>query len=140
MFVSSIFYWTEWGMNSSILMAGMDGKNITLLVNQNLEWPNSLSIDYPNNRLYWIDTKQKVIESIQLDGTDRRVHLIFLNNWKYINKTLNKINERFNLIHNSYFKNDSYTIKFLFSHFIIISLDCIERNSKETIFISCIRK
>lgn len=65
-------------MNSSILMAGMDGKNITVLVNQDLEWPNSLSIDYPNNRLYWIDTKQKVIESIKLDGTDRRVHLIFL--------------------------------------------------------------
>ncbi|XP_012350206.1 vitellogenin receptor isoform X1 [Apis florea] len=72
---SGIFYWTEWGMNSSILMAGMDGKNITVLVNQDLEWPNSLSIDYPNNRLYWIDTKQKMIESIRLDGTDRRIVL-----------------------------------------------------------------
>lgn len=93
MCVSSIFYWTEWGMNSSILTAGMDGKNITVLVNQGLEWPNSLSIDYPNNRLYWIDTKQKMIESIRLDGTDRRVYILFFfpNNWKYINKILNKI-------------------------------------------------
>lgn len=31
-------------------------------------------------------------------------------------------------------------IKFLFSHFIIISLDRIKRNSKKAIFIGCIRK
>lgn len=64
-------------MNSSILMAGMDGKNGTALINQDLEWPASLSIDYANNRLYWIDSKLKVIESIRLDGTDRRVRIIF---------------------------------------------------------------
>ncbi|CAL7944547.1 unnamed protein product [Xylocopa violacea] len=72
---SGIMYWTEWGANPCILMAGMDGKNSSALVNENLEWPNSLSIDYANNRLYWIDGKLKVIESIRLDGTDRRTIL-----------------------------------------------------------------
>ncbi|OAD52717.1 Vitellogenin receptor [Eufriesea mexicana] len=72
---SGLLYWTEWGSNSSILMASMDGKNATALINQDLEWPNSLSIDYTNNRLYWIDSKLKVIESIRLDGTDRRTIL-----------------------------------------------------------------
>ncbi|CAK9805473.1 Vitellogenin receptor [Anthophora plagiata] len=70
-----IMYWTEWGIDSRILMAGMDGKNGTVLIEENLEWPNSLSIDYANNRLYWIDTKLKLIESIRLDGTDRRTVL-----------------------------------------------------------------
>ncbi|KOC62359.1 Vitellogenin receptor [Habropoda laboriosa] len=72
---SGLMYWTEWGMNSCILMAGMDGKNSTVLIEKDLEWPNSLSIDYANNRLYWIDSKLKVIESIRLDGTDRRIVL-----------------------------------------------------------------
>lgn len=66
-------YWTEWGSNSRILMGGMDGKNSRALITENLEWPNSLSIDYANNRLYWVDSKLKVIESIRLDGSDRRV-------------------------------------------------------------------
>ena len=70
-------YWSKWGVNSCILKAGMDGKNNTVLINDNLELPNSLAIDYANNRLYWIDTKLKIIESARLDGTDRRVYFIF---------------------------------------------------------------
>lgn len=66
-------YWSEWGLNSRILMAGMDGRNGSTLIAENLEGPNSLSIDYANYRLYWIDSKLKVIESIRLDGSDRRV-------------------------------------------------------------------
>lgn len=69
-------YWTEWGSHSSISMAGMDGKNKSAIIADNLEWPNSLSIDYANNRLYWIDSKLKLIETARLDGTDRRVCML----------------------------------------------------------------
>lgn len=72
---SGIMYWSEWSANSCILMAGMDGRNSTVLINQNLEWPSSLTIDYANDRLYWIDGKRKLIESVRLDGTDRRIIL-----------------------------------------------------------------
>ena len=72
---SGIMYWTEWGSNSRILMGGMDGRNGSALITENLEWPNSLTIDYANNRLYWVDSKLKVIESIRLDGSDRRTIL-----------------------------------------------------------------
>ncbi|XP_011705926.1 PREDICTED: vitellogenin receptor-like, partial [Wasmannia auropunctata] len=34
-----------------------------------------MTIDYPNDRLYWVDAKLKIIESIRLDGTDRRLVL-----------------------------------------------------------------
>ncbi|XP_033360743.1 vitellogenin receptor isoform X1 [Bombus vosnesenskii] len=72
---SGIMYWSKWGMDSCILRAGMDGKNNTVLVSKDLELPNSLSIDYANERLYWIDAKAKVIESVRLDGTDRKAIL-----------------------------------------------------------------
>lgn len=54
-------------------MAGMDGTNSRLFVTENIEWAQSLTIDYPNNRLYWLDIKMAIVESIRLDGTDRRV-------------------------------------------------------------------
>lgn len=66
-------YWCDWGSNPHIAMAGMDGKNSSLFVTEKLGWPNSVTIDYPNNRLYWVDAKLAIIESIHLDGTDRRV-------------------------------------------------------------------
>lgn len=74
--VTSVMYWVEWGANSRILTAGMDGKNISTVIAENIEWPNSLSIDYANDRLYWIDSKLKLIETSRLDGTDRRVWIL----------------------------------------------------------------
>lgn len=73
--LTGIMYWTEWSINSSILAAGMDGKNSSVIVSENLECPHSLTIDYANTRLYWIDSKLKLIESIYLDGSDRRTIL-----------------------------------------------------------------
>lgn len=67
-------YWGKWNLNySHIVVAGMDGKNIRIFVSENLGWPKSMTIDYPTDRLYWLDAKLMIIESIRLDGTDRRV-------------------------------------------------------------------
>jgi len=71
-----MMYWCDWGLKPHIAQAGMDGQNMSLLVT-NLEWPNSVSIDYPNSRLYWVDIKLMLVESIRLDGTDRRVSAHF---------------------------------------------------------------
>ncbi|KYN07112.1 Vitellogenin receptor, partial [Cyphomyrmex costatus] len=68
-------YWSDWGPRACITVAGMDGKNIRKFVCNNLKAPRSLTIDYPTNRLYWVDMKLKRIESIRLDGTDRRLVL-----------------------------------------------------------------
>ncbi|XP_076641099.1 vitellogenin receptor-like [Halictus rubicundus] len=72
---NGIMYWAEWGSNSHISKSSMDGKNTSRVVVENLEWPSSLSIDYVNNRLYWIDSKLKLIETVRLDGSDRRTVL-----------------------------------------------------------------
>jgi len=70
-------YWSEAGTNPRIAVAGMDGKYIRTLVSDKLEWPRSVTVDYPNSRLYWVDSKLKLIESILLDGKDRRVSACF---------------------------------------------------------------
>lgn len=50
----------------------MDGTNQLILVNgHNISWPNGLAID--NERLYWTDAKFDRIESINFDGSDRKV-------------------------------------------------------------------
>lgn len=70
-------YWSDWSSNSHIAMASMDGKNHVKFVKDNVDWPNGLTIDDPNDRLYWIDAKLKIIESIRLDGRDRRVSISY---------------------------------------------------------------
>ncbi|EGI60779.1 Vitellogenin receptor [Acromyrmex echinatior] len=65
-------YWCDWSSNPHIAVAGMDGKNIRVFVSENIKAPKSLTIDYQTDRLYWVDFKLRTIESIRLDGTDRR--------------------------------------------------------------------
>jgi len=82
-------YWCDWGSKPHIAQATMDGQNMSVLVS-NLEWPNSMSIDYPNNRLYWVDIKLMLVESIRLDGTDRRVSIHISITFFFIKITLLK--------------------------------------------------
>lgn len=83
-------YWSDWGESPHISVADMDGSNRQFFIKDNIVWPNGLTIDYPNKRLYWVDAKLKVIESVQLDGTDRRVSL----RWSiFIDKKIMIIND-----------------------------------------------
>ena len=66
-------YWTDWGINAKIEMANLDGSNRMILVTYDLLWPTGLAIDYPNDRIYFADTKKGTIETVNLDGGDRQV-------------------------------------------------------------------
>lgn len=66
-------YWSDWGKKPEIARSKMDGTDDISFVSNDIKWPNGLTIDYPNQRLYWVDAKLSTIESILLDGTDRRV-------------------------------------------------------------------
>lgn len=68
-------YWTDWGDQAKIARALMDGTLVSSFVSSEIHWPNGITIDYLNSRLYWTDGKLKTIESIRLDGTDRRIIL-----------------------------------------------------------------
>ncbi|XP_018579962.1 putative vitellogenin receptor [Anoplophora glabripennis] len=68
-------YWTDWGKPAEIAYALMDGTNDRPFVSEDIHWPNGLALDYPNERLYWTDARKMSLESIRLDGTDRRIVL-----------------------------------------------------------------
>ena len=53
----------------------MDGKPETrsVLIKDDITWPNALTIDYQKSNLWWADAKLGKIERCNLDGTNRRV-------------------------------------------------------------------
>lgn len=68
-----LLFWTEWGKGAQIERCGMNGDSETrqILVSNNINWPNGLTIDYQTERLWWVDAKMARIESMNFDGTDR---------------------------------------------------------------------
>ena len=68
-----ILYISDWGTRPGIFSLKTDGSDFTLLVNTSISWPNGLALDFPGKRLYWVDAKYKIVETINLDGTGRVV-------------------------------------------------------------------
>lgn len=70
----SYMFWTDWGVLPRIERASMDGSDVsrTVLVDTNIEWPNGLTLDYVNKRLFWVDAKLHQIFSVDWNGQDRR--------------------------------------------------------------------
>ncbi|XP_025940300.1 low-density lipoprotein receptor-related protein 2 [Apteryx rowi] len=64
-------YWTDWADRAYIGRVGMDGKDKTVIISTKLEWPNGLTIDYTNDKLYWADAHLNYIEYSDLDGHHR---------------------------------------------------------------------
>ena len=53
-------YWTDWGTEPRIERADMDGENRIVIVNDNLGWPNGLTLDRPSARIIWADARTEV--------------------------------------------------------------------------------
>lgn len=51
----------------------MDGSYPLPIITENVKWPNGITIDHGNSRLYWTDASTDRIETATLDGEDRRV-------------------------------------------------------------------
>lgn len=74
-----MIFWTDWGLNSGnngakIERAFIDGTDRQCIIcKSTLYWPNSITIDYASERIFWIDAKRHILESANLDGTSRRI-------------------------------------------------------------------
>ena len=66
-------YWTDWGNKAKIERAHLDGSSRALVVATNIIWPNHLTIDYADDRLFWTDGKLDSISSCDLDGKNVQV-------------------------------------------------------------------
>ena len=74
-FFSSHIYWTDCGKHPKIERAGLDGSHRITLVNISVAWPKGITIDFQEQKLYWVDAKLEKIEIMNLDGSNRRVIL-----------------------------------------------------------------
>ncbi|XP_059146362.1 low-density lipoprotein receptor-related protein 4-like [Physella acuta] len=70
-----IIYWTDWGTHPKIEAVDYDGFNRKTLANTNLRWPNEVVIDYTTNMLYFVDGGLGTLETMDLNGANRRVIL-----------------------------------------------------------------
>ncbi|KAG2459291.1 LRP2 protein, partial [Polypterus senegalus] len=66
-------YWTDWGTNAKIERATLGGNFRTEIVNTSLVWPNGLTLDIEEERLYWADANLQKIERCSLTGSNREV-------------------------------------------------------------------
>lgn len=73
-------YWSELGYKPAIYTALMEGGNRTILVQDRIKWPVGLALDVPAKRIYWCDSKTRRVESVNLDGLDRKLVRRFTSN------------------------------------------------------------
>lgn len=70
-FFGRYLYWSDWGDNPHIGRIGMDGTNRSVIVEEKITWPNGLTLDFVNDRIYWADAREDYIAFASLDGTNR---------------------------------------------------------------------
>lgn len=72
--MKSIFFWTDWGDVPKIERAGMNGDPSTrsVVVSEDIFWPNGLTIDYDKELVYWADGRLKFISVMDYYGRNRK--------------------------------------------------------------------
>ncbi len=66
-------FWTDVGRNPMVARSSLAGSNFKALITTNIKWPNGLTIDFDQDKLYWADAYFDKIESSDLDGNYRTV-------------------------------------------------------------------
>lgn len=65
-------FWTDWGENPRIERVGMDGTNRSTIISTKIYWPNGLTLDVANKRVYFADSKLDFIDFCFYNGTGRQ--------------------------------------------------------------------
>ncbi|XP_073976140.1 low-density lipoprotein receptor-related protein megalin isoform X3 [Rhodnius prolixus] len=65
-------FWTDWGENPRIERVGMDGTNRSTIISTKIYWPNGLTLDIVNRRVYFADSKLDFIDFCDYDGSGRQ--------------------------------------------------------------------
>nr|XP_033773060.1 low-density lipoprotein receptor-related protein 8 isoform X1 [Geotrypetes seraphini] len=66
-------FWSDWGDQAKIEKSGLNGVDRQVLVSENIEWPNGITLDILNRRLYWVDSKLHWLSSIDFRGNNRKI-------------------------------------------------------------------
>jgi len=66
-------FFTKWGASSPMLeRTALDGADRTVLVQRKIVYPYGVTVDYPTQHVYWVDTYLDFVERIDYDGSNRR--------------------------------------------------------------------
>jgi low density lipoprotein receptor-related protein 5/6 len=81
--IESIIVWSEYShglysyrssygpdSDAKIKISSQDGSNIKLLVDSDIVWPQTLTLDIYEKRIYWIDTSLYTLSSVYYNGTN----------------------------------------------------------------------
>uniref|UniRef100_A0A0K0EUQ3 Very low-density lipoprotein receptor n=2 Tax=Strongyloides venezuelensis TaxID=75913 RepID=A0A0K0EUQ3_STRVS len=70
---TGLIFWTDWGKRAKIERSGMDGKHRTTIASgENIKWPNGLTLDILDKKIYFADAKTKSISSMDYWGDNLR--------------------------------------------------------------------
>ncbi|XP_076645245.1 low-density lipoprotein receptor isoform X4 [Halictus rubicundus] len=76
-------FWTDWSDEARIEKAGMDGSHRTVIVDNDVTWPNGLTLDLVGKKVYWVDAKLYIIGSCNYDGSGKRTVLFSLDSLRH---------------------------------------------------------
>ncbi len=71
--ISRYLYWSDWGDVPHIGRIGMDGTDYRIIIQDKITWPNGLTLDFINDRIYWADAREDYIAFSSLDGSNRHI-------------------------------------------------------------------
>lgn len=66
-------YWTDLGSRPAVERSGLNRDMREVVVSTGLVSPSGLAVDHGSQRLYWCDMSRGVIESANLDGSNRHM-------------------------------------------------------------------
>uniref|UniRef100_A0A0N4ZC09 Very low-density lipoprotein receptor n=1 Tax=Parastrongyloides trichosuri TaxID=131310 RepID=A0A0N4ZC09_PARTI len=70
---SGVIFWTDWGKHAKIERAGMDGNHRTVIASgEHIKWPNGLTLDVLDKKIYFADAKVKSISTCDYWGNNMR--------------------------------------------------------------------
>ena len=61
-------FWTNMAPKPTIMISSLDGTQTFSLVTFDSGMPGDLAIDHEKKRIYWIDTRNRKIESVDFQG------------------------------------------------------------------------
>lgn len=66
-------FYTKWGTSKPRLeRANLDGTDQKTLVDQKIVYPYGLTVDFPLQHVYWVDTYLDYIDRVDYDGNNRK--------------------------------------------------------------------